>query len=192
MKNYRFTMKTYYDLKALFLEANKQFLIDDVDLLDVNVSERALCGALMIHLNRLIINDCELNGYYVDVEYNRNHGNIKTIKKTIKGLEEQIINVTCDLILHSRGKNIAQDNLIALEMKKSNAPSKEKQSDKERLMALTRDTFDDIWSFDGTTLPEHVCRYIIGIYYEINFPTRKIHIEYYKQGEFIEKETICF
>ena len=68
----------------------------------------------------------------------------------------------------------------------------EKQSDKERLKALTKDSFDDVWSFDGTTLPEHVCRYIIGIYYEINFTTRKIHLEYYKQGEFLEQETQSF
>lgn len=26
---------------------------------------------------------------------------------------------------------------------------------------------DDIWSFDGKALPEHVCRYILGVYYEI-------------------------
>ena len=92
--------------------------------------------------------------------------------------------------MHSRGKNIAQDNLIALEMKKSNASAEEKQSDKERLMALTRDTFDDVWSFDGTTLPEHVCRYIIGIYYEINFGKRTILLEYYKQGELFEKQVL--
>ncbi len=39
-------------------------------------------------------------------------------------------------------------------------------------------------------LPEHVCRYIIGIYYEINFSKRKIVLEYYKQGEWYEKQTL--
>ena len=71
--------------------------------------------------------------------------------------------------MHSRGNHIEQDNLIAIEMKKSNASEEEKQKDKDRLKALTKDSFDDVWSFDGTTLPEHVCRYLIGIYYEINF-----------------------
>lgn len=85
---------------------------------------------------------------------------------------------------------IEQDNLIAIEMKKSNAPEEEKQNDKDRLKALTKDSFDDIWSFDGTTLPEHVCRYTIGIYYEINFSKRKIVLEYYKQGELFEKQTL--
>ena len=57
---------------------------------------------------------------------------------------------------------------------------------------MTKDSFDDIWSFDGATLPEHVCRYIIGIYYEINFSKRKILLEYYNQGELFEKDTIMF
>ena len=154
------------------------------------VSERALCGALMIHLNRLMVKDKSLEGYYTDVEYNRNRGNIKTIQKTIQGPEAQIINVTCDLIMHSRGNHIEQDNLIAIEMKKSNASEEEKQKDKDRLKALTKDSFDDVWSFDGTTFPEHVCRYLIGVYYEINFSKRKIFLEYYKQGELFEKQTL--
>ena len=183
-------MKTYDELKAMFLLANKKFLIEDIDLLDSMVSERALCGALMIHLNRLMVKDKSLEGYYTDVEYNRNRGNIKTIQKTILGPEAKIINVTCDLIMHSRGNHIEQDNLIAIEMKKSNAPEEEKQKDKDRLKALTKDSFDDVWSFDGTTLPEHVCRYIIGIYYEIDFSKRKIFLEYYKQGELLEKQTL--
>ena len=183
-------MKTYEELKKFFLTANEQFLIADMDLLDSKVSERAICGALMIHINRLMFKDKDLNGYYTDVEYNRNRGNIKTVQKTIRGPEAQIISVTCDLIMHSRGKHIEQDNLIAVEMKKSNAPEEEKQSDKERLKALTKDSFDDVWSFDGTTLPEHVCRYILGIYYEINFSKRTILLEYYKQGELFEKQTL--
>ena len=183
-------MKTYEELKLFFLEANELFLKQDIDLFDSKVAERALCGALMNHFNNLMVKHGGYDGYFTDVEYNRNRGNIKTVKKTIKGQRDQIISVTCDLIMHSRGKNIAQDNLIAIGMKKSNASAEEKQSDKERLMALTKDTFDDVWSFDGTTLPQHVCRYIIGIYYEINFTTRKIYLEYYKQGEFVEKDIL--
>jgi hypothetical protein len=51
-------------------------------------------------------------------------------------------------------------------MKKASAPENEKQNDKLRLMALTKDSYDDVWSFDGKTLPEHVCGYTLGIYYE--------------------------
>ncbi len=63
-------------------------------------------------------------------------------------------------------------------MKKSNRPTYEKESDRVRLMALTKDSYDDIWSFDGKTLPENVCRYALGIYYEINPSRRTIDLEY--------------
>lgn len=32
------------------------------------------------------------------------------------------------------------------------------------------------------TLPEYVCRYVLGVYYEIVSSKRKILIEYYRQG----------
>ena len=185
-------MKTYKELKSLFLVANKTFLRDEKDLFSSEVSERCLCGSLMLHLNRQILKHKKYEGYYTDVEYNRNRGNIKTIKKTVKGANEQIISVTCDLIIHSRGNHPEQDNLIALEMKKSNSRLAEKKKDRERLMALTKDTFDDVWSYDGITLPEHVCGYVVGIYYEINFESKEIYIEYYKQGEYVEMEIIKY
>ena len=119
-------MKTYKQLKEIFLISNKKFIREDRYLLDSRVSERSLCGALMLHLNRLMLQTEGFDGYYTDVEYNRNRGNIKTVKKTVKGPEEQIINVTCDLIMHSRGEHPEQDNLIAIEMKKSNRSQAEK------------------------------------------------------------------
>lgn len=76
--------------------------------------------------------------------------------------------------MHSRGRHPEQDNLIAIEMKKANRPQAEKTADKERLKALTKDTFDDTWSYDGVTLPEHVCRYVIGIYYPIEVNTQML------------------
>ena len=185
-------MKTYDQLKEMFLISNQCFIRDDKDLLDSQVSERSLCGALMLHLNRLMLRSEDFEEYYTDVEYNRNRGNIKTIKKTIHGQEEQIVNVTCDLIMHSRGSHPEQDNLIAIEMKKANRPQAEKTADKERLKALTKDTFDDTWSYDGVTLPEHVCRYVIGIYYEIDFEDKTIRLEYYRQGERIERQSLRF
>lgn len=185
-------MKTYDQLKEMFLISNQCFIRDDKDLLDSQVSERSLCGALMLHLNRLMLRSEDFEEYYTDVEYNRNRGNIKTIKKTIRGHEEQIVNVTCDLIMHSRGRHPEQDNLIAIEMKKATGRFSEKQKDKERLQALTKDTFDNTWSYDGVTLPEHVCRYVIGIYYEINHKKSEIYLEYYRQGELVEQETMRF
>ena len=56
---------------------------------------------------------------------------------------------------------------------------KEKENDKARLVALTKDSYDGVWSFDGKTLPEHVCGYDLGIYYEIDSKNCLVYIEYY-------------
>mgnify|MGYP003373739690 FL=1 len=60
---------------------------------------------------------------------------------------------------------------------------KEKENDKARLVALTKDSYDGVWSFDGKTLPEHVCGYDLGIYYEIDPKNYLIYIEYYVKGK---------
>ncbi len=182
------TIKTYANMVELFEQANRRFLDQEQSLLVSNTSERTLCGALMLHLNDLIARDESFSGYHVDVEYNRNDGEIKTIL----GPEMQIININCDLILHSRGEHPEQDNLIALEMKKSERPSLEKEKDKNRLIALTKDSFDDIWSNDGKTFPEHVCGYVLGIYYEINYQRHHIDVEYYRCGAKCNEFPITF
>ncbi|CAM3376843.1 hypothetical protein PALU110988_19355 [Paenibacillus lupini] len=76
-------------------------------------------------------------------------------------------------------------------MKKSVSGKKEKIKDKNRLIALTKDSFDDIWAFDGTNFPEHVCGYRLGVYYEVNAVNRNVLIEYYLKGKlFITKEIV--
>ena len=67
------------------------------------------------------------------------------------------VRIICDLILHSRGERPADDNLIAIEMKRSTRPEHEKDEDRLRLRTLTRSSYDGIWSADGVTLPEYVC-----------------------------------
>lgn len=180
------------DLIEIFEQANKNLLNKDIELFTAKVSERTLCGALMLHLHDVIKNT-HYKEYFVDVEYNRNKGGkLKTILKTIKGCDEKIIRINCDLIVHSRGSNIYQDNLIAIEMKKSSRPQNEKDKDRERIIALTKESFDDIWSFDGKTLPEHVCRYKLGVYYEINFRKKAILLEYFTSGNlYYIKELAC-
>ena len=83
-----------------------------------------------------------------------------------------------------------QDNLIAIEMKKATAPRADKEKDRERLIALTKDSFDDVWSFGGKALPEHVCRYVLGVYYEINYKQKSILIEYYRKGCMVESQSV--
>jgi hypothetical protein len=184
-------MKTYDEMVSLFENANATFLAENRSLFENNVAERTLCGALMLHIHDIIKEAPPFAGYYVDVEYNRNKGGIKTIRKTIQGLNEEIIPINCDLILHSRGENVEQDNLIAIEMKKSTQSQMEKQADRDRLIALTKDSFDDVWAWDHN-LPEHVCRYALGVYYEINFSEKQILIEYYCRGRFVASKWIGF
>lgn len=107
------------ELEKIFENANKSFLRKNTMLFETRVSERTLCGALMIELHEAL-KKTKFSDYFVDVEYNRNiGGTLKTLKKTIRGLDEKIVTINCDLIVHSRGQNILCDNLIALEMKKS-------------------------------------------------------------------------
>lgn len=170
------------ELKRLFLKANKRFLENDIELFEADVSERTLCGALKEHID-VVKEGTDFENYHVDVEYNRNKN--KRVKTCCPFDEDGLpkpVNINCDLIVHSRGKIVQQDNLIAIEMKKSNRPKKEKNNDRRRIIALTKDSYDDTWSFDGETLPEHVCRYKLGIYYEINFSKKFILLEYYYRG----------
>lgn len=80
------------------------------------------------------LNKTPYKDYHIDNEYNRNCGKVKT---TING-EMKEITIQCDLIVHSRGTNKQRDNLIAVEMKKSYQTQECKDSDRDRLCALTR------------------------------------------------------
>ncbi|WP_251126076.1 MULTISPECIES: hypothetical protein [unclassified Exiguobacterium] len=183
----------YYRMVELFEKANRNFLNDHLMLLKSRISERAMCGQLQIMLNDLLREDSDYKGYYVDVEYNRNVG--RRIKR-IRNDRYEEVDITCDLIVHSRGKDSEQDNLIAIEMKKVEQRSSKQQieiaKDKERLRALTRPSYGKDWRYDGENLPDFVCRFILGVYYEINYINRQIYIEYYRSGEIVDDTFIDF
>ena len=170
------------ELEIIFENANERFIKKNTALFEAQVSERTLCGALMIELHE-VLKDKKYYDYFVDVEYNRNIGGIlKTMKKTIRGPEEQIITINCDLIVHSRGQNVLQDNLIAVEMKKSTGKRIDKDKDRDRLECLTKSPNQNVWSYGEKVLPEHVCGYGLGVYYEVNFRRETILLEYYSEG----------
>jgi len=147
------------------------------------VNERNNCGRMSIYLQQV----AQANGleqYFADTEYNRKqNGAVKTI---LDG-QMKVITVNCDLLLHSRGQVIAEDNLIAVEVKKRDAPSGEKEKDRERLRALTKASYDDIWTSDGVTQPEHVCGYALGVFIELDRVNRICRFEYYRQGTLHEE-----
>lgn len=146
-------------MEEIFEQANKQFLKNHVALLESDVSERTLCGALMIELHEILKNTSYAE-HYADVEYNR----------STKSL----------------------DNLIAIEMKKSRAKKVSKDSDRDRLKALTIHDFDGTISNDGKTIPKYVCNYQLGVYYEINDKYCSILIEYYHQEVCTNSYTIAY
>jgi len=171
------------DLKKIFNKANDKFLRSTKKMIYDDVSERCLCSELKLFLQEQLNNTIYKN-YHIDNEYNRNCGHIKT---TINGNMKEIV-IQCDLIIHSRGENELQDNLIALEMKKSYQSEESKDNDRDRLCALTKSTHDkDTYSYDGKTFPKHVCGYRLGIYYEIDKDEKKILVEYYANGRMFEK-----
>ena len=74
-------------------------------------------------------------------------------------------------------------------MKKANRIDAEKQKDKKRLMALTREK-NNVWCYDGKTSPDQVCRYILGIYYEISLDHYQVYLEYYHHGKLVNAQSV--
>lgn len=164
-----------------FARAFLRFLSEERENIQADVSERNLCA----HLARQLMLELNLpawQGYYADTEYNRKQGGQV---KTLMNEQLQIVNITCDLIIHSRGKIPEKDNLIAIEMKKATHAAADKDADRQRLIALTRTSYDGVWTADGKTLPEHVCGYELGLLVEIDTRTAAARIEEYRRGKHV-------
>jgi hypothetical protein len=180
--------KLLNDSIKLFDLANSKFIENNKSLFIDNVSERTFCGALMIEIYNIISESFkDYSNYFVDVEYNRaRNGELKHCVKTIKGVDEHIIRINCDLIVHGRGLGkVITENLIAIEMKKEYRSKKSKTSDKERLIVLTA-PIDEVYPWKGGISPKIVSGYILGVYYEIKEDGR-IELEYYANGGVIKK-----
>lgn len=104
------------ELEKIFEIANDSFLRNNRMLFETKVSERTLCGALMLELHE-VLRKTRYFEYFVDVEYNRNAGGkLKTFKRTINevakmSLEQQ---KTQDKIYISE----ENDNYIKVQHKK--------------------------------------------------------------------------
>ena len=57
------------------------------------------------------------------------------------------------------------------------------EKDVDVAVRAARRAYDGVWSNDGTTHPEHVCGYRLGVFIELNNTTRTAHIEYFMGGE---------
>jgi len=81
---------------------------------------------------------------------------------------------------------------MAIEMKKAYQNDADKNRDRERLAALTKDSYDNIWSNDGGTHPKHVCGYSLGVYIEIDHRARTCLFEFYRKGKKRSEDTVNF
>jgi len=173
--------------ELIFDAALDAFLKTEGTSLFSDVSERNTCGRLALYLERQIEVEGAI-GYYADVEYNRKQN---AQVKTVINDDFRVIPITPDVIVHSRGKKLPpNDNLIAVEMKKSNRPQQEKDDDKMRLILMSRESFDEVWGWDGSH-PEHVCAYALGVYVEIDIANRTLHLEYYKNGRETKSRSVA-
>jgi hypothetical protein len=175
-------------LRKIFESTLDEFFKHETEEVLEGVNERSNCSRLALYMQRKV-EACDLRGYYADTEYNRKqNGQIKTILD----LEMRVVAINCDLILHSRGANIGADNLIAIEVKKQDGREDDKTKDRERLRALTKASYDGVWSYDGIAHPEHVCGYLLGVYVELDRRRRQCLLEYYRTGEKIEEQIRAF
>lgn len=166
-----------------------EFFLREAEVIVEQVAERNNCARLGIYLQQQAHN-FGLTKYFADAEYNRKQGGQV---KTIFGSDMKGVTIQCDLILHSRGESKVEDNLIAFEMKKAERSPQEKDADRERLRVMTNKSYGkNTWSNDGTTHPEHVCGYRIGVYLEISARDRSAKIEIYKNGKKVASKTRHF
>jgi hypothetical protein len=166
-------------LTALFDEAFNIFLARESANIRADISERNLCGRLMLYLDDARAR-YGLGDYFTDTEYNRNLGGLKRIRHNPVDPPNVI---TCDLILHSRGR-LNPDNLIAIEMKKKKHARKHKDGDRRRLEALTR-THRQARRLSRQ--PDHVYDYRLGLFIELNTERPAYLIETYQHGEKVDE-----
>ncbi|MGR5139983.1 hypothetical protein [Vibrio jasicida] len=165
----------------LFNISFEAFLNHDSSLVSSQVSERCLCARLAFQLEEQAKN-CGLEGYFADVEYNRNKGS----KKTLVNDDYKEVTICCDLLLHSRGVK-KQDNLIAIEMKKSGRDPQETIDDCDRLTVLTRPEYED-----GRHNEKHVCGYKLGVFIYVNYQDQRFELKYFENGLVVNSAVVPF
>lgn len=158
-------------LRILFDESISDFFNLESRNITGDTSERNLCGRLAMIIEKKLI-DNRMIGYYADPEYNR----MEYDKGKKIWVENKSKTVCCDLIVHSRGEIPDNDNLIAIEMKKSGRKAEDIENDKNRLRSMT--------SRIGPS--GYVNEYKIGFYIELDIEQNKYGIEEFREGHSVD------
>lgn len=186
---------TIKNLKTLVIKAIDTFIREDKGLIQRELSERALCGALIIRLYE-VIKTSIYSDYYVDVEFNRRKTRVYNDVKRLLNDKGKLVNITTDIIVHGRGElpEGKTDNLIAIEMKKCYGNTKRydnnKRNDIYRLECLTQDEASckessEFEIIDRTNFQPYA--YKLGVFCEIKYKSKKdksnsISCEFYSLG----------
>ena len=183
---------TYCKMRNIMDNALSAFLETECSLIFSVVSEPNICQRMSIYLQQAA-NASGFGDYFADTECNRKQdGEIKTIIDK----RDVVVNIRCDLLLHGRGEMGPQENLIAIEVKKAGRPPEEFASDRNRLVALTRNPSridNEVWPYGANgAWPEHVCGYILGAYVILDGNCRHCTIEYYDRGRLRDRQVSNF
>lgn len=168
----------------IFYNANKLFIKDNIRNIELGVSEVTLQGNFSQAFKE-ILKEMKICNYYSEINYNKN----KHFTKCIINEKMEYFDIFCDLIIHSCGENLEQDNLLAIEMKKKEN-RKDRLKDKKRLEIMTSDSYVGEILFDE--LPLYICRYSLGIFYDLDVKKRQIKLDFYQHGELIKTQTIHY
>lgn len=168
----------------IFYNANKIFIKDNIRNIELGVSEVTLQGDFSQTFKE-VLKEMKIHNYYSDINYNKN----KYFTKCIINEKMEFFDIFCDLIIHSRGENLEQDNLLAIEMKKKEN-RKDRLKDRKRLEIMTSDTYVGEILFDE--LPPYICRYSLGIFYDLDVKKRQIKLDFYQHGEIVRTQIIYY
>ncbi|MBM6825381.1 hypothetical protein [Veillonella magna] len=201
-KHYDGHCDEHYDkLLCFFTAAEARFSLLDWQLIEQGLAERTLCGALMNRLNEIICFDGQSYNLapetVADVEYNRRwksqlDGDDGDNKKRIvverkENRRKHKGYIFTDIIVHKRKSTC---NEIAIEVKKignsDHITRREKKgihSDRERLKNLTSQDGDYKYKME-----------ILCIFHPWDIQVNSFGIthEFYKYGEFLDKEVVIY
>lgn len=166
-------------LKDCYSAALGEFIKNDLQLLATIAHEQAIAHRIAKYLEEKVREEKVDERYVADCEYNRNGNEVKRVINRL----EQVIAIRADIILHSRGTVLEQDNLVAIELKMLPAEQQELDDDRERLVIMTSRDLGEMYPWNGGRLPKYVCGYKLGIYLLFDAKKGLIYQEFYDDGQ---------
>ena len=124
-------MMTEEMLLIKFFAAHERLVANDLELLQRDVSERALVAKLHQYLVE------QFAPYATDVEYNRAGMKPKRVMRASECTVARTFGVVPDIVVHLRGSD--DHNLVVCEVKKSISSKHARARDRQKLREIKRD-----------------------------------------------------